>query len=63
MPQIYAVALVIIKTEKKKKNKFSLKTGNETNQNKITSSYKSFVFQGKSSRQCIALIIKNPTSA
>lgn len=61
MPQIYAVALVIIKTEKK--NKFSLKTGNETNQNKITSSYKSFVFQGKSSRQCIALIIKNPTSA
>lgn len=61
MPQIYAVALVIIKTEKKKK--FSLKTGNETNQNKITSSYKSFVFQGKSSRQCIALIIKNPTSA
>lgn len=62
MPQIYAVALVIIKTEKKK-NKFSLKTGNETNQNKITSSYKSFVFQGKSSRQCIALIIKNPTSA
>ena len=61
MPQIYAVALVIIKTEKK--NKFSLKTGNETNQNKITSSYKSFVFQGKSSRQSIALIIKNPTSA
>ena len=61
MPQIYVVALVIIKTEKK--NKFSLKTGNETNQNKITSSYKSFVFQGKSSRQCIALIIKNPTSA
>ena len=61
MPQIYAVALVIIKTEKK--NKFILKTGNETNQNKITSSYKSFVFQGKSSRQCIALIIKNPTSA
>ena len=61
MPQIYAVALGIIKTEKK--NKFSLKTGNETNQNKITSSYKSFVFQGKSSRQCIALIIKNPTSA
>lgn len=46
MPQIYAVALVIIKIEKKKKKIFNLKTGNETNQNKITSSHKSFVFQG-----------------